>query len=160
DDWHGRHAWDVQLGIAFDGEGGQSRDQLPPLGNVLRALLGIVGFVHDDGIDGCSRRQGPNASRRGIARGGLEVSPPLWAVLACAGVEPTNNHAVRLLPRAVLWRRRSFGCLSAACCRFVERMLTAVQSLRLQKRAVLAFLHETLCAHRTGTQTPRLVDEG
>jgi hypothetical protein len=89
-----------------------------------------------------------------------EVSPALWAVLVCAGVEPTNNHAERVLRRAVLWRRRSFGCHSADGCRFVERLLTVVQSLRLQKRSVLALLHDTLCAHRTGTQMPRLVVAG
>ena len=90
----------------------------------------------------------------------LEVSPALWAFLVCAGVEPTNNHAERVLRRAVLWRRRSFGCHSADGCRFVERLLTVVQSLRLQKRSVLAFLHETLAAHRTGAQLPRLIVEG
>jgi transposase len=90
----------------------------------------------------------------------LEVSPALWAFLVCAGVEPTNNHAERVLRPAVLWRRRSFGCHSAAGCRFVERLLTVVQSLRLQKRSVLAFLHETLCAHRSNTPMPRLVVEG
>lgn len=92
----------------------------------------------------------------------LEVAPALWAFLVCAGVEPTNNHAERVLRPAVLWRRRSFGCHSADGCRFVERMLTVVQSLRLQKRSVLDFLYETLCAHRSGTQKkpPRLVLEG
>jgi len=90
----------------------------------------------------------------------LEVSPALWAFLVCAGVEPTNNHAERVLRPAVLWRRRSFGCHSADGCRFVERMLTVVQSLRLQKRSVLSFLHETLRAHRSGAQMPRLVLEG
>lgn len=90
----------------------------------------------------------------------LDVSPALWAFLVCAGVEPTNNHAERVLRPAVLWRRRSFGCHSADGCRFVERMLTVVQSLRLQKRAVLVFLYETLCAHRSGTQIPQLVIEG
>jgi transposase len=90
----------------------------------------------------------------------LEVSPALWAFLVCAGVEPTNNQAERVLRPAVLWRRRSFGCQSADGCRFVERLLTVVQSLRLQRRSVLAFLHDTLCAHRSGTQTPQLVVEG
>jgi hypothetical protein len=90
----------------------------------------------------------------------LEVSPALWAFLVCAGVEPTNNDAERVLRPALLWRRRSFGSPSAAGCRLVERMLTVVQSLRLQKRSVLAFLHEALCAHRSGTKMPQLVVEG
>lgn len=89
----------------------------------------------------------------------LDVSPALWAFLVCAGVEPTNNHAERVLRRAVLWRRRSFGSQSANGCRFVERLLTVVQSLRLQQRTVLDFLYETIQAHRSGTPTPQLVLE-
>jgi transposase len=90
----------------------------------------------------------------------LEVFPALWTFVCVEGVEPTNNHAERVQRRAVLWRRRSFGCHSAAGCRFVERILTAVQTLRLQKRSVLEFLYETVRAHRAGLPAPRLVTEG
>lgn len=90
----------------------------------------------------------------------LRVYPALWTFASAEGVEPTNNHAERVLRRAVLWRRRSFGCHSAAGCRFVERILTAVQTLRLQQRAVLEFLYETLRAHREGRQAPRLIVAG
>jgi transposase len=62
----------------------------------------------------------------------LAVYPALWTFAVVEGVEATNNHADRLLRRAVLWRWRSFGCQSSAGCRFVERILTAMQSLRLQ----------------------------
>lgn len=86
-----------------------------------------------------------------------EVSVDLWTFVVTEGVEPTNNHAERVLRRAVLWRRRSFGCHSAEGCRFVERILTVVQTLRQQKRSVLAFLTEAIQAHRTGTTAPRLV---
>src|SRR6185437_11552244 len=81
----------------------------------------------------------------------------LWTFVTHEGVEPTNNHAERVLRRAVLWRRRSFGCHSDAGCRFVERILTVVQSLRQQKRSVLEFLGETIATHRAGKATPRLV---
>jgi transposase len=90
----------------------------------------------------------------------MEVSPALWAFINVDEVEPTNNHAERVLRRAVLWRRRSFGCHSADGCRFVERILTVVQSLRLQGRSVLTFLHETIRAHRNGLDAPSLVVEG
>jgi transposase len=86
-----------------------------------------------------------------------EVSADLWTFVVVEGVEPTNNHAERVLRRAVLWRRRSFGCHSADGCRFVERILTVVQTLRLQKRSVLTFLSEAIRAHRAGTTAPRLV---
>lgn len=90
----------------------------------------------------------------------LAVYPALWTFVCEEGVEPTNNHAERVQRRAVLWRRRSFGCHSAAGCRFVERVLTAVQTLRLQKRSVLEFLAEAVRAHRDGLQPPRLVVAG
>jgi hypothetical protein len=76
----------------------------------------------------------------------------LWTFAVMDGVEPTNNHAERVLRRAALWRKRSFGCVSDAGCRLVERMLTALQSLRLQKRSVLQFLEAALAVHRAGTQ--------
>jgi transposase len=90
----------------------------------------------------------------------LGVYPALWMFVMFEGVEPTNNHAERVLRRAVLWRRRAFGCASAAGCRFVERILTAVQTLRLQKRAVFTYLAEAIAAHRAGHNAPHLVSEG
>jgi transposase len=88
------------------------------------------------------------------------ASASLWTFVVEEGVEPTNNHAERVLRRAVLWRRKSFGCHSPAGCRFVERILTSVQSLRLQKRSVLEFLVQSVQAHRQGEKPPRLVPEG
>lgn len=86
-----------------------------------------------------------------------EVFPALWTFVVEEGVEPTNNHAERVQRRAVLWRRRSFGCHSADGCRFVERILTVVQSLRLQHRPVLPFLQQAIAAHRARQQGPELV---
>ena len=87
----------------------------------------------------------------------LALVPALWRFVVTEGVEPTNNHAERLLRRAVLWRRRSFGSSSAAGCRYVERILTAVQTLRLQGRPVLRYLHDALLAHRQGLPAPSLL---
>ena len=80
-----------------------------------------------------------------------------WLFAWTEGVEPTNNHAERVQRRAVLWRKRSFGCQSQNGCRFVERILTVVQTLRLQKRNALDYLTQCLTAHRTGTTAPALV---
>lgn len=90
----------------------------------------------------------------------LGVYPALWTFVVVDGVEPTNNHVERVQRRAVLWRRRSFGCHSAAGCRFVERILTVVQTLRLQRRSVLQFLRDAIGAHRSGLQGPALVIDG
>jgi transposase len=90
----------------------------------------------------------------------LAVEPALWTFVSIEGVEPTNNVIERLLRRAVLWRKRSFGCVSEAGCRFVERILTVVQTRRLQDQNVLDYLHAALRAHRAGQPCPKLLPTG
>src|SRR5262249_39068161 len=90
----------------------------------------------------------------------LDLLPAVWRFVVTEGIEPTDNHAERLLRRGVLWRKNAFGCQSAEGCRFVERILTAVQTLRLQGRPVLRYLHDTLVAHRSGLQAPSLLPIG
>jgi transposase len=87
----------------------------------------------------------------------LDLEPALWTFLYRKGVEPTNNHGERIVRTAVLWRKNSFGCQSQAGCRFVERILTAVQTLRMQQRPVFAYLAEAIAAHRTGSPIPQLL---
>src|SRR5437773_7400532 len=83
--------------------------------------------------------------------------PSLWTFVHTPGVEPTNNAAERALRRAVLWRKKSFGSQSEAGCRFVERLLTVVGTLRLQQREVLSYLEQALSAHRAGLPIPNLL---
>lgn len=73
------------------------------------------------------------------------------------GIEPTNNHAERLQRRCVLWRKNTFGCHSDGGCRFAKRILTVVQTQRLQDRLVLRYLYEGLVAHRNGLPAPSLL---
>src|SRR5207248_4349706 len=89
----------------------------------------------------------------------LDVEPALWTFTRVEGVEPTNNFMERLLRRAVLWRKRSFGCWSAAGCHFVQRILTVVQTRRLQAKNVLNYLHDALLAKRNGQHCPQLLSE-
>jgi transposase len=108
-------------------------------------------------------RQGRACPDRKVARfctNLLALEPALWTFVCEEGVEPTNNHAERVLRQAVLWRKNAFGCHSDNGCRFVERILTVVQTLRLQQRPVLAFLFEALVAHRSGRKGPQLVLQG
>jgi transposase len=88
------------------------------------------------------------------------LGPALWTFAAQDGVEPTNNHAERVLRRGVLWRKKAFGSHSEGGCRFVERLLTVVQTRRLQGRSVLGYLYEALLAHRKGLPTPSLLAAG
>lgn len=101
---------------------------------------------------GCGDKSAAN-----FCRNLLKLGPALWTFVRMEGVEPTNNHAERVLRPAVLWRKNSFGCSGEGGCRFVERMLSVVQTLRLQGRGVLDFLTRTLTAHRAGLPLPQLV---
>ena len=122
---------------------GQLQDRLLPVARKLDRVL----------EQGCACGDAPVAQ---FCANLLDLAEALWLFMIEEGVEPTNNHAERLLRRGVLWRKNAFGCHSDDGCRFVERILTVVQTLRLQQRKVLAFLHETLCAHRSGHKTPQL----
>ena len=70
----------------------------------------------------------------------LKLEPALWTFVYHECIEPTNNSAERPLRRGVLWRKRCFGTQSEQGSLFVERILTAVLTLRQQKRDVLDFL--------------------
>jgi transposase len=87
----------------------------------------------------------------------LKLESALWTFVRVEGVEPTNNWAERLLRRAVLWRRRSFGTQSETGSLFVERVLTAVTTLRQQKRDVLDYLAEACAAAMRGDTPPSLL---
>src|SRR3954452_3172037 len=87
----------------------------------------------------------------------LKLEPALWTFARQEGLEPTNNAAERALRPAVIKRKRSFGCHSEAGCRFVERLLSVTQTLRLQSRPVLDYLVEALVAHRHGLPAPKLL---
>ena len=87
----------------------------------------------------------------------LKLEVALWTFVRVEGVEPTNNDAERRLRRGVLWRRRSFGTQSADGSRFVERVLTAVTTLRQQKRDVLDYLTQACAAVIRGDKSPSLL---
>jgi transposase len=80
----------------------------------------------------------------------------LWTFLRVAGVEPTNNASERALRHAVIWRKLSFGTQSARGSRFVETMLTVVETCRQQKRPVFHYITQAMQAHWSGKDTPSL----
>jgi transposase len=87
----------------------------------------------------------------------LKLEGALWTFVWVEGVEPTNNSAERPLRRPVLWRRRSFGTQSKEGSRFVERILTAVTTLRQQQRDVLDYLTQACAAAMCGEPAPSLL---
>jgi transposase len=101
-----------------------------------------------------------DARVRRFCRNVVKVYPALWTFARVEGVEPTNNHAERTLRRAVIWRKVSFGNHSDGGCRFVERILTVVQTLRMQHRPVLDYLRQAILAHRSAKPAPVLCPVG
>jgi transposase len=61
--------------------------------------------------------------------------------------EPTNNAGERALRHAVIWRKLSFGTQSPAGSRFVETMLTVIETCRQQRRNAFAFITAAVEAH-------------
>ncbi len=122
----------------------QLRRELEPLRQAVQDWLG----------DGTSCADAKTAT---FCENLLVVEPALWTFVYKDDMEPTNNHIERLLRSGVLWRKNAFGCHCAAGCRFVERILTVTQTLRLRKRPVLAFLYHSLVGHRRGLPAPALL---
>jgi transposase len=87
----------------------------------------------------------------------LAAAADLWRFISVPGLEPTNNSAERALRHSVIWRRSSHGTQSDHGSRFVERILTVVETCRQQHRPVFAFLREALIAYRTGQPAPSLL---
>ena len=87
----------------------------------------------------------------------LRLEGALWTFARVKGIEPTNNHAERMLRPAVIWRKTSQGSHSLAGCRFVERILTVTQTLRLQGRSIMDYLEQAVHAWRHGLSPPSLL---
>jgi transposase len=75
-------------------------------------------------------------------------------------LEPTNNAAERALRHAVIWRKLSFGTQSAAGGRFVERMLTVIETCRRAGRNAFAWLTGAVRAWLSGRVGPSLLATG
>jgi transposase len=87
---------------------------------------------------------------------------PCAANVACTVLETSGGsdplaEFTRPLRRAVLWRRRCFGTQSEAGSQFVERILTAVTTLRQQRRDVLDYLTAACTAAICNDPAPSLL---
>ena len=110
-------------------------------------------------IDGLLLRGAFSGNPRliGMCRELVDHREWLWTFLDVAGLEPTNNAAERSLRHAVIWRKLSFGTQSAAGSRFVETLLTTIETCRQQQRNVFAFVTQSVEAHFHNEPSPSLV---
>jgi len=82
----------------------------------------------------------------------------LWTFVYDQSVEPTNNIAERIVRQGVLWRKSSFGTQSERGARYVERILTACATCRLQGQSVIEYLREACRCHLDGIAAPSLIN--
>jgi transposase len=92
----------------------------------------------------------------GMCRELYEHRAWLWTFLE-REVEPTNNASERALRHAVIWRKLSFGTQSAGGSRFVETMLTVIETCRQQSRNVFAYVTVAVQAHFARQPMPSLL---
>jgi transposase len=136
-------AWDDFLA---NGDRAQLIERVAPLKRELKPLL-----------ERCAGKSPKYKRTRGLARNLLKVWPALWTFSEVDGVEPTNNRAERGLRGAVIYRKLSLGSQSEAGERTIERLLSASQTCRLQRRSLFAYLADLLAASARGDPVPSLV---
>ena len=104
--------------------------------------------------EGTLRLRGKHA---GMCQHILDRVDHLWTFLKHDNVEPTNNASERSLRHAVIWRKLSFGTQSASGSRFVETMLSVIETCRQQNRDIFAYVTEAVQSHFHGYPTPKLL---
>lgn len=134
-------------------EGKVTREQLQAKIDVIAARMNRLLIDGADPFGDAARR---DTTLVRFCENLLKVEEALWTFARVEGMEPTNNFMERLMRLAVLWRKKSFGCDSESGCRFVERILTTVQTCRLQKRSPLEYLTQAVEAAREGKPAPKL----
>lgn len=100
-----------------------------------------------------------NAKLIGMCRPLYNHRDWLWTFLDVEGVEPTNNASERALRPAVIWRKLSFGTQSATGSRFVETILTVIETCHRQSRSSFEYLTSALQAHFAAQPAPSLLAE-
>jgi uncharacterized coiled-coil protein SlyX/IS1 family transposase len=100
----------------------------------------------------CANSQTANTCKRL-----LKDKTALWTFVRTPGVEPTNNRAEQTIRSYVIWRKTSFGTQSTRGSLYMERMMTAVGSCKLQGRNILEFVTQAIHAYSGKGIMPSLV---
>jgi transposase len=118
--------------------------------NRMPELMAEVEELLEEGASG----EGPLAGKCGKI---FQARKHLWTFVQYEMVEPTNNHAERMVRQGVLWRKMSFGTQSERGARYVERVLTVCATCRLRSRSVIEFLRQACHCHRQNLKAPSLI---
>jgi transposase len=98
-----------------------------------------------------------NARTHGFCKELVEHKNNLWTFVDVDGIQPTNNAAEQALRHAVIWRKLSFGTQSASGSRFVERLLTVIETCRRQSRDTFQWLTDAVQARLNQSPAPSLL---
>jgi transposase len=120
------------------------REQLALLRERFRALL-------EQG----TRGRHPKTAR--FCAGLLEEYAALWTFCEVPGITPTNNDAERALRGPVILRRISGGTQSERGNRWIERILSTLETCRRQGRSASEYLHDAIDASLHFRPIPTLV---
>jgi transposase len=97
------------------------------------------------------------AEVRCLARVFFLQTEKLFEFVGRSGVEPTNNQAERALRMAVQWRKISFGNRIGAGEKATSRLLTILQTCKMQSRNSFQYLVEAIACHRENLPAPSLL---
>jgi transposase len=101
--------------------------------------------------------RGWHAKTAGTCKKILQVEPALWTFVTHPEVPPTNNRAERALRPFVIWRKLSLHTQAKRGDRFIERILTVVETCRLQGRPVTEYVTAVVKTHLAGEPPPSLI---
>lgn len=101
--------------------------------------------------------RGWHAKTAGTCTKILQVEPALWTFVTHPEAPPTNNRAERALRPFVIWRKLSLHTQAKRGDRFIERILTVVETCRLQGRPVAEYVTAVVKTHLAGEPPPSLI---
>jgi len=127
---------------------GQGSIARTTLGSYVAGLRGVVRHLLGEGA-ACAC-----AATAKVCRKVLEAEEHLWTFAGVEGVAPDNNAAERALRHGVIWRKLSLGTASEAGSRFVERLLSVVETCRRRGESVASYLTACFVAKRAGQPIP------
>jgi transposase len=122
----------------------------------LKGTIRRLGREYKPIIHGYAAKRARNRLCRGMARNLLKAWPALWTFARHSGVQPTNNHAERVLRCAVIYRKLSLGSQSEEGEQRIARLLSAHTTCRLQHRSLFLYLTDAIAAHARGDPAPLL----
>ena len=108
--------------------------------NVQRVMTDILGLVVKEELREVS----------GKATALLKEWEAAWRFVDKKGIEPTNNEAEQVIRRGVLWRKNSYGTKSETGNRYVERILSFIETMKRRGLAVFDELVKVVKAKEQG----------